>query len=80
LKEARARFGFTQEQLARVLRMHRLSVIRWEGGLHKMPHILELALEQIAREHCEYDVTEVKTDLDAANGNQSDFQMNKSIY
>ena len=34
LKKARTHLGFTQEQLAIELGVHRLSVIRWEAGIH----------------------------------------------
>jgi DNA-binding XRE family transcriptional regulator len=51
LKEARARLGLTQEQLATGLDVHRLTVIRWEAGMHKIPHMLELAIKELEREH-----------------------------
>jgi repressor LexA len=51
LKEARTHLGFTQEQLAIELGVHRLSVIRWEAGIHKIPPMLELAIKQLEREH-----------------------------
>jgi DNA-binding XRE family transcriptional regulator len=50
LKEVRAHMGFTQEQLAITLGVHRLSVIRWEGGTHRIPPMLTLALKQLERE------------------------------
>jgi DNA-binding XRE family transcriptional regulator len=50
LKEVRARMGFTQEQLATTLGVHRLSVIRWEAGTHRIPLMLTLALKQLERE------------------------------
>lgn len=50
LKEVRARLGFSQEELAIALGMHRLSVLRWEAGLHKIPLMLKLALRQLERE------------------------------
>jgi DNA-binding XRE family transcriptional regulator len=51
LKEVRARLGFTQEQLAIELGVHRLSVIRWEAGTHRIPPMLTLAIKQLTREH-----------------------------
>jgi repressor LexA len=51
LKEVRARLGLTQKQLATELGVHRLSVIRWEAGIHKIPPMLELAIKQLEREH-----------------------------
>jgi hypothetical protein len=43
LKEFRVRLGFTQ--------VHRLSVVLWEGGAHRIPPMLTLALKQLEREH-----------------------------
>jgi DNA-binding XRE family transcriptional regulator len=43
--------GLTQEQLAEQLDVHRLSVIRWEAGVHKISTILELAMRALEREH-----------------------------
>jgi repressor LexA len=51
LKEARVCLGFTQEQLAIELGVHRLSVIRWEAGMHRIPTMLALAIMQLDREH-----------------------------
>jgi DNA-binding XRE family transcriptional regulator len=51
LKEARVCLGFTQEQLAIELGVHRLSVIRWEAGMHRIPTMLALAIKQLDREH-----------------------------
>ena len=53
LKKARARLGFSQEKLAFALGVNRLSVVRWEGGLHRIPHMITLALKQLERELCE---------------------------
>lgn len=50
LKKARIRLGFTQEKLAVELGVVRHSVIRWEAGRHKIPHMLELALKQLELE------------------------------
>jgi repressor LexA len=52
LKEARARLNFTQEKLAFVLGVNRLSIIRWEAGIHRIPPMLKLAIKQLEREHC----------------------------
>ena len=51
LKKARARLGFTQGQLATTLGVHRLSIIRWEAGVHRIPHMLALAIKQLELEH-----------------------------
>jgi DNA-binding XRE family transcriptional regulator len=51
LKAARARLGFTQEQLAIELNVHRLSVIRWEIGTHRIPFMLNLAIKELERGH-----------------------------
>jgi DNA-binding XRE family transcriptional regulator len=51
LKEARARLGFTHEQLAIELSVHRLSVIRWEAGTHRIPLMLKRAIKELARRH-----------------------------
>jgi DNA-binding XRE family transcriptional regulator len=51
LKEFRVRLGFTQVQLAIELGVHRLSVVLWEGGAHRIPPMLTLALKQLEREH-----------------------------
>jgi DNA-binding XRE family transcriptional regulator len=53
LKEARARLGFSQEKLAFALGVNRLSVVRWEGGLHRIPLMVTLAIKQLERELCE---------------------------
>jgi repressor LexA len=53
LKEVRARLGFTQEQLATELGVHRLSIIRWEAGMNRIPPMLKLAIKQLEREHCQ---------------------------
>jgi DNA-binding XRE family transcriptional regulator len=50
LKEVRVGLGLTQEQLANELDVHRLTVIRWEAGLHRIPLILTLAMKQLERE------------------------------
>jgi DNA-binding XRE family transcriptional regulator len=49
LKEVRARLGLTQKQLATELGVHRLSVIRWEAGMHEMPFMLKLAIRELER-------------------------------
>jgi DNA-binding XRE family transcriptional regulator len=49
LKDVRARLGLTQEQLAIELGVHRLSVIRWEAGTHRISRMLELAIKELER-------------------------------
>src|SRR5690349_23267445 len=41
LRRVRLSLGLSQEVLARELHVHRLSVIRWEGGSGKIPFLLE---------------------------------------
>jgi DNA-binding transcriptional regulator YiaG len=53
LKEARARLGLSQEGLAFALGVNRLSVLRWEGGVHRIPAMVTLAIMQLERELCE---------------------------
>lgn len=50
LKSARARLGFSQEKLAFALGVNRLSVVRWEGGLHRIPLMVTLAIKLLERE------------------------------
>jgi DNA-binding transcriptional regulator YiaG len=47
LKQSRARLGLTQDQLATTLGVHRLSVSRWESGVHRIPNMLALAIRQL---------------------------------
>jgi DNA-binding XRE family transcriptional regulator len=49
LKGAREHLDFTQERLAFELGVNRLSVIRWEAGMHRIPPMLTLALKHLAR-------------------------------
>jgi DNA-binding XRE family transcriptional regulator len=53
LKMARARLGFSQEKLAFELGVNRLSVVRWEGGIHRIPLMVTLAIKQLELEICE---------------------------
>ena len=53
LKKVRARLGFSQEKLAFALGVNRLTVVRWEGDLHRIPHMVTLALKHLVRELCE---------------------------
>jgi DNA-binding XRE family transcriptional regulator len=50
LKQARARLGWTQQQLAAELNVCRFSVYRWETGIHQIPRILTLAMKELERE------------------------------
>jgi DNA-binding XRE family transcriptional regulator len=57
LKLCRVRLGFTQQELAQELRVSRVSVVRWENGMCKIPFTVKLALKYLeykfnqAREH-----------------------------
>jgi DNA-binding XRE family transcriptional regulator len=50
LKVARERLGLSQEQLAIALGVHRVSVVRWETGFHKVPPMLALAMKELEHE------------------------------
>ena len=52
LKEARARLNFSQERLAFELGVNRVTVIRWETGVYRIPNMLALALKHLEREDC----------------------------
>jgi DNA-binding XRE family transcriptional regulator len=47
LKHTRTRLGFTQQKLARELGVSRVSVVRWETGLYKIPLTVMLALKYL---------------------------------
>jgi DNA-binding XRE family transcriptional regulator len=47
LKLCRARLGFTQQKLARELGVSRVSVVRWETGICKIPFTVKLALKYL---------------------------------
>jgi repressor LexA len=51
-KEIRKHLGLTQDELAALLDVHRLSVIRWEAGVHRIPMILKLALTALVATDC----------------------------
>lgn len=48
LKEWRAKHGYSQAGLARVLGVFHLTISKWERGDRKIPPFLHLALETIA--------------------------------
>jgi DNA-binding XRE family transcriptional regulator len=47
LREWRKDWKLTQEELARVLGVYRVSVNRWEKGVRSIPSFLPLALEAL---------------------------------
>jgi DNA-binding XRE family transcriptional regulator len=47
LKAARARLDFSQERLAFELGVNRLSIVRWETGIHRIPPMLTLAIKYL---------------------------------
>ena len=49
LKTFREKFGLSQDQLAKELKVARNTVSRWELEERKIPEFLELALETIKR-------------------------------
>ncbi len=48
LKAWRKVNGYTQETLAKALKVHRVTVAKWEAGKTKMPLFLDLALDGIS--------------------------------
>lgn len=51
LKVTRERLGLSQKQLANTLGVHRVSVVRWETGFHKVPPMLVLAMKELERQY-----------------------------
>lgn len=49
LKARREKFGLTQEQLAKKLKVASNTVSRWELGTRKIPEFLDLALATVER-------------------------------
>jgi len=49
LKVWRAANGYTQVALAKALKVHRVTVAKWEAGMTEIPHFLELALDSLAK-------------------------------
>ena len=47
LKTVRERLDLTQQQLAAVLGVHRIAVVRWESGARKVPSLLPLAIQAL---------------------------------
>ncbi len=37
--------GYTQESLSKALRVHKITIAKWEAGTNKIPHYIELALK-----------------------------------
>jgi DNA-binding transcriptional regulator YiaG len=54
LRETRTLLGLSQEQLAALLGVNRLSVLRWEGGLRRIPGMLPLALEALIERRIQF--------------------------
>jgi repressor LexA len=50
LRRLRERLGLTQEQLARELGVHRVSVARWETGEHRIPEPVARLLGRLRQE------------------------------
>ncbi len=48
LKAWRTANGYTQEALAKALKVHRVTVAKWEAGMTEMPHFLDLALDGLS--------------------------------
>ena len=48
LKAWRKANGYTQETLAKALKVHRVTVAKWETGRTEMPRFLDLALDDIS--------------------------------
>jgi DNA-binding XRE family transcriptional regulator len=62
-KAIRVHLGLTQEQLAEQLDVHRISVTRWETGVHKISTILEFAIRALEREHHKTKQTESESSV-----------------
>jgi len=54
-KKFRKQFGLTQAELARLLRVDRVTVARWETGKHECPLPTRNLLSKAAK-HCSYGV------------------------
>lgn len=50
LKAWRKDWGVSQERLAELLGIHRVSVAHWETGRHPIPAYLHLALRELERQ------------------------------
>lgn len=48
LKNLRRRLGWSQGQLAEELRLHPMTISKWERGVVEIPYLGELALKYIA--------------------------------
>jgi transcriptional regulator with XRE-family HTH domain len=49
LKVWRKTYDLSQDELAEALGVHRLTVSKWERGVHQIPTSLPLTLESVAR-------------------------------
>lgn len=50
LKCKREKLKMTQEELAKRLKVQRLTILRWEKGQIEIPGVVELALKEIERQ------------------------------
>ena len=49
LRAARKSLGLTQAELAAALGVHRMTITKWEGGTHPIPHTVVLVLQHMLR-------------------------------
>jgi DNA-binding transcriptional regulator YiaG len=50
LKARRERLDLSQTELAKKLKVHLMTVSRWERGVVEIPHMVEAALREIEKE------------------------------
>jgi DNA-binding transcriptional regulator YiaG len=50
LKARRNQLKLSQTQLAKKLRVHMMTVSRWERGVIEIPHMVEAAMREIEKE------------------------------
>lgn len=50
LKRRRARLKMNQTELAKLLKVHMMTLSRWERGVIEIPHMVEATLKEIEKE------------------------------
>jgi len=51
LKARRRRLKLSQTELAKKLKVHMMTVSRWERGVVEIPHMVEAAVREIEKEY-----------------------------